>query len=74
MYWPAPRMNRGSSLRLTEWPIPPTSGVVWSVSVISSLPAQLAGAASMVSAASTGADSPTSSWPDACWMALTMFT
>src|SRR5204863_10097165 len=29
MYSPAPRMNRGSSLRLTEWPIPPTSGVVW---------------------------------------------
>src|SRR2546426_6117760 len=28
MYSPAPRMNRGSSLRLTEWPIPPTSGVV----------------------------------------------
>src|SRR3954452_22743088 len=30
MYWPWPRMNRGSSLRLTEWPMPPTSGVVWS--------------------------------------------
>src|SRR6476660_4651771 len=29
MYSPAPRMNRGSSLRLTEWPMPPTSGVVW---------------------------------------------
>src|SRR6187399_3251296 len=29
MYSPAPRMKRGSSLRLTEWPMPPTSGVVW---------------------------------------------
>src|SRR3954469_8156888 len=28
MYSPAPRMKRGSSLRLTEWPIPPTSGLV----------------------------------------------
>ena len=37
---PAPRMNRGSSLRLTEWPMPPTSGVVWRRAsvVISSLP------------------------------------
>src|SRR5476649_934639 len=30
MYSPAPRMKRGSSLRLTEWPMPPTSKVVWS--------------------------------------------
>src|SRR4026209_564252 len=30
MYSPLPRMNRGSSLRLTEWPMPPTSGVVLS--------------------------------------------
>ena len=30
MYSPLPRMNRGSSLRLTEWPMPPTSGVVFS--------------------------------------------
>src|SRR5580692_11626581 len=29
MYSPLPRMNRGSSLRLTEWPMPPTSNVVW---------------------------------------------
>src|SRR5690242_12746108 len=28
MYSPAPRMKRGSSLRFTEWPMPPTSGVV----------------------------------------------
>src|SRR6187399_375430 len=28
MYSPAPRMKRGSSLRLTEWPMPPISGVV----------------------------------------------
>src|SRR5690242_16462042 len=28
MYWPLPRMNRGSSLRLTEWPMPPISGLV----------------------------------------------
>src|SRR5258707_8544468 len=36
MYSPWPRMNRGSSLRLTEWPMPPTSGVVWRVSVVMS--------------------------------------
>src|SRR5687767_8375545 len=37
MYSPAPRMNRGSSLRLTEWPMPPISGEVrnsCSVSVV----------------------------------------
>src|SRR6187397_1451553 len=28
MYSPWPRMNRGSSLRLTEWPMPPISGLV----------------------------------------------
>src|SRR3954454_23937647 len=28
MYSPAPRMKRGSSLRLTEWPMPPISGLV----------------------------------------------
>src|SRR4029453_591383 len=28
MYSPLPWMKRGSSLRLTEWPMPPTSGVV----------------------------------------------
>src|ERR1700755_2662173 len=28
MYSPLPRMNRGSSLRLTEWPMPPISGLV----------------------------------------------
>src|SRR3990172_6787700 len=28
MYSPLPRMKRGSSLRLTEWPMPPTSRVV----------------------------------------------
>ena len=73
MYSPWPRMNRGSSLRLTEWPMPPISGLVrgsvLSV-VISSLPAQPAAtgwapvwvsAAAAISAA-------------ACWMALTMFT
>ena len=71
MYWPAPRMNRGSSLRLTEWPMPPTSGVVWrwgadSV-VISMLPGQLAAAAG--TAASAARISPA-----ACWIDLTMFT
>ena len=42
MYSPAPRMNRGSSLRLTEWPMPPTSGVVrsWLSVVMSRSPAQ----------------------------------
>src|SRR5688572_26306912 len=37
MYSPAPRMKRGSSLRLTEWPMPPISGEVrssCSVSVV----------------------------------------
>src|SRR5487761_2647115 len=28
MYSPCPRMNRGSSWRLSEWPIPPTARVV----------------------------------------------
>src|SRR6476646_1517873 len=28
MYSPLPRMKRGSSLRLTEWPMPPISGLV----------------------------------------------
>src|SRR6186997_1723974 len=28
MYSPWPRMKRGSSLRLTEWPMPPISGLV----------------------------------------------
>src|SRR5207342_2262445 len=28
MYSPWPRMNRGSSLRLTEWPMPPISALV----------------------------------------------
>ncbi len=72
MYSPAPRMNRGSSLRLIEWPMPPTSGVVRGVVsvVISSLPAQPAAtgvppawvsAAVAISAA-------------ACSIALMMFT
>src|SRR6478736_10068108 len=40
MYSPWPRMNRGSSLRLTEWPMPPISGLVRGTAsvVISSLP------------------------------------
>src|SRR6476469_9098718 len=28
MYSPSPRMKRGSSLRLTEWPMPPISALV----------------------------------------------
>src|SRR4029453_7024490 len=40
MYSPLPWMKRGSSLRLTEWPMPPTSGVVVVMTpvVISGLP------------------------------------
>src|SRR3954463_8908733 len=34
MYSPLPRMKRGSSLRLTEWPMPPTSGVVCGCSCV----------------------------------------
>src|SRR6187397_701162 len=40
MYSPLPRMKRGSSLRLTEWPMPPISGLVRSsrsVSVVMSV-------------------------------------
>ncbi len=72
MYSPWPRMNRGSSLRLTEWPMPPISALVRGSAsvVISSLPAQPAAtgvppawvsAAALISAA-------------ACWMDFTMFT
>ena len=68
MYSPAPRMKRGSSLRLTEWPMPPISGLVRSSRSISVVivvaPAQPAAAGSAetswpstVSAATTGADS-----------------
>src|SRR6476619_2999582 len=35
MYSPLPRMKRGSSLRLTEWPMPPISGLVRSSRSIS---------------------------------------
>src|SRR5689334_16800172 len=34
MYSPWPRMNRGSSLRLTEWPMPPISGLVRGVASV----------------------------------------
>src|SRR5262245_46383692 len=37
MYSPLPRMKRGSSLRLTEWPMPPISAGVCRISVISRL-------------------------------------
>ena len=83
MYSPSPRMKRGSSLRLTEWPMPPTSGVVWSgasvVIVVSPAQPAAAGSAetawpSVVAAATTGADSAALSSPAACWIALTMFT
>src|SRR5262245_41065309 len=38
MYSPLPWMKRGSSFRLTEWPMPPTSGVVLvAISVMSGL-------------------------------------
>src|SRR4029078_10940567 len=41
MYSPLPRMKRGSSFRLTEWPMPPISGLVRrsrSVSVVMTSP------------------------------------
>ncbi len=73
MYSPWPRMNRGSSLRLTEWPMPPTSGVVWvAISAISFALAQLAAAGS--AGASVGAAEAARSSAAACWIALTMFT
>ena len=83
MYSPAPRMNWGSSLRLTEWPMPPTSGVVWSgasvVIVVSPAQPAAAGSAetawpSVVAAATTGADSAALSSPAACLIAFTMLT
>ena len=72
MYSPWPRIMRGSSLRLTEWPMPPISALVRGAAasvVISSLPAQPAatGAPAWVSAAAAMS-------PAACWIALTMFT
>ena len=74
MYSPWPRMKRGSSLRLTEWPMPPISALVRGVAasvVISSLPAQPAatGAEPAVWVSAAAAISPA-----ACWIALTMFT
>ena len=73
MYSPWPRMKRGSSLRLTEWPMPPISALVrgWVSIVISSLPAQPAatGVAPTVWVSAAAAISPA-----ACWIALTMFT
>ena len=71
MYSPWPRIIRGSSLRLTEWPMPPISALVrrGASVVISSLPAQPAatGEPAWVSAAAAMS-------PAACWIALTMFT
>ena len=73
MYSPLPRMKRGSSLRLTEWPMPPTSGVVWvGTSAISFALAQLAAAGS--AGASVGAAAAARSSVAACSIALTMFT
>src|SRR4026209_818181 len=37
MYSPWPRMKRGSSLRLTEWPMPPISGLVRSSRSVSAV-------------------------------------
>ena len=66
MYVPLPWMKRGSSLRLTEWPIPPTSAVVWvAISVI---------AVYLAAAGSAGAFLAVRISPAACWMDLTMFT
>ena len=71
MYSPWPRIIRGSSLRLTEWPMPPISKVVRGVVsvVISSLPAQPAatGAPAWVAAAACISAA-------ACWMDFTIFT
>ena len=71
MYSPRPRMMRGSSLRLTEWPMPPMAALVRGSAsvVIPSLPAQPAatGVPVWVSAA-------TAISAAACWMDFTMFT
>ena len=71
MYWPAPRMKRGSSLRLTEWPMPPISALVRGVAaaVISSLPAQPAATGEPVWTAAAACISLA-----ACWMDFTMLT
>ena len=71
MYWPLPRMKRGSSLRFIEWPMPLTSAVVVgacaSVIVVSS-------GAQADAAAGSGSASAALSSAAACWTALTMFT
>ncbi len=70
MYWPWPRMKRGSSRRLTECPIPPTSNVV--VVGCTSFALIDIAASYAVSAAAGAADE----WsvPAASSIALTMFT
>ena len=75
MYSPSPRMKRGSSLRLTEWPMPPTAAVVWGVSwtvasaILVAL-AQLAAAGSAGASWEALARSSLAAWS----IALTMLT
>ena len=71
MYSPWPRMKRGSSRRLTECPIPPTSKVV--VVGCTSF-ALIVIAASYAVSTATGAAACERSSPAAWSIALTMFT
>ncbi len=72
MYWPLPRMKRGSSLRFIEWPMPLTSAVV--VGSCASVVIVVSSGAQAVAAAGSGSASAARSSSAACWTAFTMFT
>ena len=71
MYWPWPRMKRGSSLRRTECPIPPTSKVVVVGCTAFVL---IVMAASYAVSTAAGAAACERSSPAAWSIAFTMFT